>query len=84
MTEIELGYHVRTAWQGRGLANEAAAACREHARDVLGLTRLIAIIDPRNRPSQRVAEKLGMAVERDSDNQGRWRSPRRIYAMSLC
>jgi len=31
-----------------------------------------------------LAEKLGMAVERDSDNQGRWRSPRRIYAMSLC
>ena len=81
---LPLGYHVRTAWQGRGLATEAAAACREHARDVLGLKRLIAIIDPRNRPSQRVAEKLGMAVERDSDNQGRWRSPRRIYAMSRC
>jgi RimJ/RimL family protein N-acetyltransferase len=82
-TEIEIGYHLRTAWQGRGLATEAAAACRDHARDVLGLERLIAIIDPRNRPSRRVAEKLGMVVERDSDNRGRWNSPRRIYAMSL-
>jgi RimJ/RimL family protein N-acetyltransferase len=75
VTEIEVGYHVRTALQGRGLASEAAAACRDHARDVLGVDRLIAIIDPRNRPSQRVAEKLGMVVDRDS--------PRRIYAMSL-
>jgi RimJ/RimL family protein N-acetyltransferase len=81
--EIEVGYHVRTAFQGRGLATEAAAACRDYARDVLGVDRLIAIIDPRNRPSQRVAEKLGLVVERNSDNHGRWSSPQRIYAMSL-
>jgi len=83
VTELEVGYHVRAALQGGGLATEAAAACRDYARDVLGVSRLIAIIDPRNRPSQRVAEKLGMVVERDSDNHGRWRSPRRIYAASL-
>jgi RimJ/RimL family protein N-acetyltransferase len=83
VTEIEIGYHVRSALQGRGLATEAAAACRDHARDVLSLERLIAIVDPRNGPSQRVAEKLGMMVERDSDNHGRWSGPRRIYAMSL-
>jgi RimJ/RimL family protein N-acetyltransferase len=65
------------------LATEAAAACRDHARDVLRVDRLIAIIDPRNRPSQRVAEKLGLVVERDSDNHGRWGSPLRIYAASL-
>jgi RimJ/RimL family protein N-acetyltransferase len=81
--ELEVGYHVRAALQGRGLATEAAAACRDYARDVLKAERLIAIIDPRNRPSQRVAEKLGLAVERDSDNHGRWHSPQRIYAASL-
>jgi RimJ/RimL family protein N-acetyltransferase len=83
VTELEVGYHIRAVLQGGGLATEAAAACRDYARDVLGVSRLIAIIDPRNRPSQRVAEKLGMVVERDSDNHGRWRSPRRIYAASL-
>ena len=83
VTAVEIGYHVRSALHGRGLATEAAAACRDHARDVLGLERLIAIVDPRNRPSQRVAEKLGMVAERDSDNHGRWSSPRRIYTMSL-
>jgi RimJ/RimL family protein N-acetyltransferase len=83
VTELEVGYHIRAALQGRGLATEAAAACRDYARDVLKAERLIAIIDPRNRPSQRVAEKLGLVVERDGDNHGRWRGPQRIYTASL-
>jgi RimJ/RimL family protein N-acetyltransferase len=70
VTEVEVGYHVRAALQGRGLATEAAAACRDYARDVLGVGWLIAIIGKRNRPSQRVAEKLGLVLERESDNQG--------------
>jgi RimJ/RimL family protein N-acetyltransferase len=83
VTELEVGYHIRATLQGRGLATEAAAACRDYARDVLKVDRLIAIIDPQNRPSQRVAEKLGLVVERDSNNHRRWRSPQRIYATSL-
>jgi RimJ/RimL family protein N-acetyltransferase len=81
--ELEVGYHIRAALQGRGLATEAAAACRDYARDVLGVDRLIAIIAQANRPSQRVAEKLGLALERQTDNQGRWSSPQLIYATSL-
>jgi RimJ/RimL family protein N-acetyltransferase len=64
VTELEVGYHVLPAWQGRGYATEAAAACRDFARDVLGATRLIAIIHPDNRPSQRVAEKIGLRPEK--------------------
>jgi RimJ/RimL family protein N-acetyltransferase len=65
------------------LATEAAAACRDYARDVLKIERLIAIIHPGNTSSQRVAEKLGLAFERASDNFGRWSSPRHIYSVSL-
>jgi RimJ/RimL family protein N-acetyltransferase len=65
------------------LATEAAAACRDYARDVLKVDRLIAIIDPRNQPSQRVAEKLGLVVARNSDNRGRWSSRQLNYAASL-
>jgi RimJ/RimL family protein N-acetyltransferase len=83
VTEIEVGYHVRAALQGRGYATEAAAACRDYARDVLKLDRLIAIIDPGNRPSQRVAEKLGLVFERKSNNHGRWSSMQHIYGVSL-
>jgi RimJ/RimL family protein N-acetyltransferase len=64
VTELEIGYHVRTGLQGRGLATEAAAACRDFARDVLGATRLVAIIRPDNVPSQRVATKIGLPFER--------------------
>lgn len=62
--ETEVGYHVRAGLQGRGCATEAAAACRDHARDVLGVTRLVAIIRPDNTPSRRVAEKIGLPFER--------------------
>lgn len=62
--ELEVGYHVRTSMQGQGYATEAAAASRDFARDVLGASRLIAIINPLNMPSQRVAAKIGLKAEK--------------------
>jgi RimJ/RimL family protein N-acetyltransferase len=62
--------HVRPELQGRGYATEAAAASRDFARDVLGATRLIAIIHPDNRPSQRVAEKIGLRPEKRATVHG--------------
>lgn len=59
---LEVGYHVRPDLWGRGYATEAAAACRDHARDVLGHHELVAIIHPENTPSRRVAERIGMQV----------------------
>ena len=70
VTELEVGYHVRPVLQGRGYATEAAAASRDFARDVLGATRLIAIIHPDNRPSQRVAEKIGLRAEKRATVHG--------------
>ena len=64
VTELEVGYRVLPGLQGRGYATEAAAACRDFARTVLGASRLIAIIHPDNRPSQRVAEKIGLRLEK--------------------
>ena len=46
VTELEVGYHLVPALQGRGYATEAAAACRDYARTALGASRLIAIIHP--------------------------------------
>jgi RimJ/RimL family protein N-acetyltransferase len=62
--ELEVGYHVRRALPGHGYATEAAAAARDFARDRLGARRLTAIIHPANRPSQRVAEKIGLRPEK--------------------
>lgn len=70
-TEVEVGYHVRPDLQGHGYATEAAQATRDFARDVLGLDRIVAIIDPGNAPSRRVAEKIGLAVEREVEWHGK-------------
>ncbi len=79
--EIEVGYRVMTAMQRRGFATEAAEACRAHARDVLGLERLIALIHPENLASQRVAEKIGLRFERETT--GRSGRTYRLYGSSL-
>jgi RimJ/RimL family protein N-acetyltransferase len=62
--ELEVVYHVRGSMQGQGYATEAAAASRDFARDMLGAGRLIAIINPLNVPSRRVAAKIGMKMEK--------------------
>jgi hypothetical protein len=82
VTEVEVGYHVRAALQGRGLATEAAAACRDYARDVLGVDRLIAIIGQRNRPSQRVAEKLGLVLEREMSTRAAGPAPAHLCRLT--
>jgi [ribosomal protein S5]-alanine N-acetyltransferase len=68
--EVEVGYHVNRRYWRRGLATEAALACRDHAFGPLGLERLIAIILPENEPSQGIARNLGLAVEKESDHAG--------------
>lgn len=62
--EYELGWWVWKDHWGRGYATEAAQALVAHARDVMGLKRVVAVIDPPNTASVRVAEKVGMRFER--------------------
>ncbi len=58
--EVEIGYRLLTAYWGRGLATEAAAACLAHGFGELGLSRIIGLVDPENGASIRVLEKIGM------------------------
>jgi len=61
--EVEIGWRfVRRHW-GKGYAGEAAAVILEHGFRTLGLERIVADIDPSNRASRGVAEKLGMHCE---------------------
>ena len=66
---IEVGYHVHAALRGAGLATEAAAATRDAARDA-GVAHLVALIRPDNLPSQRVAAKIGLRLERRIHKNG--------------
>ena len=70
VAEQEIGWHVqRTRWR-QGIATEAALAHRDRAFGELGLDRLISMIRPENVPSCRVAEKIGMMVEKDTERAG--------------
>ncbi len=77
--EIELVYvFAADAW-GKGYATEAASVLRDYAFGQLGLLRLIALIDPENGASARVAEKVGMHFEKEIVRPGG--ALRRVYAM---
>ena len=55
----ELGYHLRPAFWGRGLAQEAARGLIEYGFDRLGAAALFAGHHPMNRESARVLLKVG-------------------------
>jgi RimJ/RimL family protein N-acetyltransferase len=60
---VEVGYHVALDLRGQGLGTEAAAAVRSAATEA-GVAHLVAIIRPENVASQRVAQKVGLRLER--------------------
>ena len=68
--EVEIGYMFDKRFWKRGLATEAAKSCLEYARNELGMQRLISLIRPENAPSRRVAERLGMWVEKEAELVG--------------
>jgi RimJ/RimL family protein N-acetyltransferase len=79
-SEIEVGYRLARPYWGRGYATEAARAVCAHAYGALNLPRLIALIDPGNLASIRVAEKLGMRHENDVVLEG-YTHADRVYAV---
>lgn len=68
--EIEVGWHIIPSLWGYGYAPEAAAACRDYAFAELALPRLISIVGPNNSQSRRVAEKIGMHIEKHTVYKG--------------
>ncbi len=69
--EVEIGYSfLRRCWN-RGLATEAAVGCRTFGFRNLDRDHLVSLIDPKNDASRRVAEKVGMSLEREVERWGR-------------
>lgn len=76
--EVEIGYHIRRNLWGKGLATEAAQACRDYGFNQLGFDKLISLVNPVNAASRRVAEKNGMRLLKEME----WRNkPTCIYAV---
>ena len=68
--EFEISYRMRRNCWGIGLATEAARACRDYGFQNVGLRRLISIIESENIASIRVAEKMGMTLEKRASFRG--------------
>ena len=63
--EAELGFRLARVHWGRGYGTEAAAACCDYGLRTLGLSGIVAIVDPGNHASLRVIHKIGMRFERE-------------------
>ncbi len=78
-TEIELTYVLSPSVWGKGYATEIGQAIKQLAFEKMGVRRLIALIEPENEPSERVAIRLGMWLEKEIVRPGG--APRRVYAI---
>lgn len=68
--ETELGYRLSDRYWGKGLATEAAKAALEYGLNELKLLYILAVVQPENKASIRVIEKLGMQYKRQTIFQG--------------
>lgn len=66
MPAVEVGWRLHPDHWGAGLATEGARASLEVAFGRLDLDRVISVIEPANEASWRVAERLGMRLERET------------------
>lgn len=68
--QIELGYRLKRAFWGRGLATEGSRALIEKGFRELGVQAVVATTMALNTRSRRVMEKLGMTLEAEFDFPG--------------
>jgi RimJ/RimL family protein N-acetyltransferase len=68
---FEVGWALRRAYWGRGLATEGARAALGYAFGVLRQPRVISLIHPENKASIRVAERLGERLEGETEVVGK-------------
>lgn len=59
---LGLGYMLHRPFWGKGLAFEGSVRCLQHAFDALREEQVIALIQPANEPSRRLALRLGFEV----------------------
>ena len=78
--EVELAYRLAKNFWGKGYATEACLAVRDYAFQTLSLSRVIALIDPGNVASLRVAEKVGMRYQKEYMGPG-YSHPDRVYVV---
>ena len=64
LPDADIGFAFLPAYWSKGYAIESAAAVMNHAREDLGLTRIVAITSPDNEASEKLLGKIGLRFER--------------------
>ena len=64
LPDADIGFSFLPAFWSKGYAFEAAAAVKAYAKDVLGISRLVAVTIPDNESSIKLLEKIGLRFER--------------------
>ncbi|UOQ43885.1 GNAT family N-acetyltransferase [Halobacillus salinarum] len=77
-TEFEIGYLFKRSYWGKGFASEAAMGCKYYGFNELLLPKLISLIDIKNNRSVKVAERIGMRLEK---NVVKWEKMNHLYSV---
>ena len=64
LEDVDLGFAFLPNFWGKGYAYEAAAAAMSYGKNVVGLSRIVAIVSQDNHPSSKLLEKLGFRLDR--------------------
>ena len=62
LPDVDLGFAFLPSFRSNGYGVESATAVMAYATSTLGLTRIVAIVNPENEASIRLLEKLGTAA----------------------
>jgi len=81
MPAIEIAWRFGQPFWGRGIATEAARAALEFGLASYGLDRIVAVVQVGNGASERVMQKLGMRLERQTIDPGSGRQVR-VYQVT--
>jgi [ribosomal protein S5]-alanine N-acetyltransferase len=64
LEDVDVGYAFLPRYWSKGYAIESVMAVMKYAKNIVGLERVIAIVDPNNQGSIRVLEKAGFRFEK--------------------
>lgn len=64
LENVDIGYAFLPRYWAKGYAVESTLGMKIYAKDVVGLNKLVGIVDPANEESIRVLEKIGLTYEK--------------------
>lgn len=64
LDHVDIGYGLLPEYRGKGYAFEASKAIFDYGRETLGLSKIVAIVNPNNQGSIKLLEKLGLQFEK--------------------